>query len=55
MSTPDIAQLITLIAVAVLVLPAALRLNRRPGATLRFVAVWLAIAAVLALLYRLLS
>ena len=55
MTTPDIVQLITLIAVAVLVLPAALRLNRSPGATLRFVAIWLAIAAALALLHRLLT
>lgn len=55
MSKPEIAQLVTLLAVAVLVLPAALRLNRRPGAVLKFVAIWLAIAVALALLYRLLG
>ncbi len=51
-SESEIVRLVALLGVAILVVPAALRLNRSGGRTLRFVAIWLALAVALALAYR---
>lgn len=48
-------NLLYLALVAILVVPAAIMLNRRSGATMRNIAIWLAIAVVVALLYRFLK
>ena len=45
-------NLLYLVLVAILVVPAAITLNRRSGSTMRNIAIWLGIAIVIALIYR---
>ena len=45
-------SLVALLGVAILVLPAAIRTNRRPRVLVRNVVVWLAILTALIVLYR---